>query len=82
MFTGGPPLVKAATGEEVTKEQLGGAEICAAIAGSAHNVAPDDAAALDMARRYLSYFPSSRHQPPPRRDAPTPDGVASRSCSS
>jgi acetyl-CoA carboxylase carboxyltransferase component len=33
-------------------------------------VAPDDAAALDLARRYLSYFPSNRHQPPPRRDGP------------
>jgi acetyl-CoA carboxylase carboxyltransferase component len=70
MFTGGPPLVKAATGEDVTKEELGGAEVCTEIAGSAHNVAADDAAALDMARRYLSYFPSNRHQAPPRRDGP------------
>jgi acetyl-CoA carboxylase carboxyltransferase component len=70
MFTGGPPLVKAATGEDVTKEELGGAEVCAEIAGSAHNVAADDAAALDLARRYLSYFPSSRNQAPPRRDGP------------
>ena len=39
MFTGGPPLVKAAIGEDVTKEELGGVEVCAEIAGSAHNVA-------------------------------------------
>ncbi len=39
MFTGGPPLVKAATGEDVTKEELGGARICTELAGSAHNVA-------------------------------------------
>ncbi|MAG34166.1 MAG: acetyl-CoA carboxylase carboxyltransferase subunit [Deltaproteobacteria bacterium] len=57
MFTGGPPLVKAATGEDVTKEELGGAKVCAEIAGSAHNVTPDDASALALARRYLSYFP-------------------------
>ena len=57
MFTGGPPLVKAATGEDITKEELGGARICAEIAGSAHNVVPDDPSALALARQYLSYFP-------------------------
>lgn len=57
MFTGGPPLVKAATGEDITKEELGGARICAEIAGTAHQVTPDDASALALARRYLSYFP-------------------------
>jgi methylmalonyl-CoA decarboxylase subunit alpha len=70
MFTGGPPLVKAATGEDVTKEQLGGPEVCAEIAGTAHNVAPDDAAAIALARRYLSYFPSHRGEPAPRRSGP------------
>jgi len=68
MFTGGPPLVKAAIGEEVTKEELGGPRVCAEIAGTAHNVVDDDAAAIDLARRYLSYFPSHRDAPPPRRD--------------
>ena len=57
MFTGGPPLVKAATGEDVTKEELGGAQICTEIAGSAHNVVSDDEAAIGLARDYLKYFP-------------------------
>jgi acetyl-CoA carboxylase carboxyltransferase component len=70
MFTGGPPLVKAATGEDVTKEELGGAALCAEIAGTAHNVAPDDAAAIALARRYLGYFPQNRWEPPPRREGP------------
>jgi len=70
MFTGGPPLVKAATGEDVTKEELGGAKICTEIAGTAHNLAPDDPAAIEMARRYLTYFPQNRFEPPPRRDGP------------
>jgi acetyl-CoA carboxylase carboxyltransferase component len=70
MFTGGPPLVKAATGEDVTKEELGGARICTEIAGTAHNVAPDDASAIELARRYLGYFPQSRFEPPPRRAGP------------
>lgn len=68
MFTGGPPLVKAATGEDVTKEELGGARLCAQVAGTAHNVAPDDSAAIALARRYLAYFPSNRDLPPPQRD--------------
>ncbi len=70
MFTGGPPLVKAATGEDVTKEELGGAALCAEIAGTAHNVEPDDAAAIALARRYLGYFPQNRWEPPPRREGP------------
>ncbi|MCH2169175.1 acetyl-CoA carboxylase carboxyltransferase subunit [Myxococcota bacterium] len=68
MFTGGPPLVKAALGEDVTKEELGGAKICTEIAGSAHNVAGDDASAIEMARRYLSYLPQNREGTPPRCD--------------
>ncbi len=70
MFSGGPPLVKAATGEEVTKQALGGPEVCAEIAGTAHNVAADDAAAIDLARSYLSYFPQSRDAKPPRCENP------------
>jgi len=73
MFTGGPPLVKAATGEEITKEELGGARICAEIAGSAHNVVPDDASALALARRYLSYFPRRRGAERPTRSGPDTD---------
>jgi acetyl-CoA carboxylase carboxyltransferase component len=70
MFTGGPPLVKAALGEDVTKEELGGPKVCAEIAGTAHNVAPDDPSAIELARRYLAYMPQNRHEPAPRRDGP------------
>ena len=70
MFTGGPPLVKAALGEDVTKEELGGVKVHVEQSGVAHNAAPDDEAALDMARRYLSYFPLHRGQPAPRRTGP------------
>jgi acetyl-CoA carboxylase carboxyltransferase component len=73
MFTGGPPLVKAAIGEDVTKEELGGAKVCAEIAGTAHNVAKDDAEAIALARRYLSFFPSQRGGRVPRRDGPDTD---------
>jgi methylmalonyl-CoA decarboxylase subunit alpha len=68
IFTGGPDLVKAATGEEVTAHQLGGWEVAVKAAGTVHNVAEDDAAAITAIRDYLGYFPSNRHEPAPRRD--------------
>jgi len=70
MFTGGPPLVQAALGQAVSKEELGGPQVCAEIAGTAHNVAKDDAEAVALARRYLSFFPSNRLGAAPRREGP------------
>jgi acetyl-CoA carboxylase carboxyltransferase component len=69
MFTAGPPLVKAATGEEVTKEELGGPQIHVELTGVAHNVVDDDAAALALCRRYLSFFPSNAWSAPPGVEA-------------
>jgi acetyl-CoA carboxylase carboxyltransferase component len=66
MFTAGPPLVKAATGEEVTKEELGGPQIHVEVSGVAHNVVAADDAALALCRRYLSYFPANAWSTPPR----------------
>jgi acetyl-CoA carboxylase carboxyltransferase component len=70
MFTGGPPLVQAALGQAVSKEELGGPQVCAEIAGTAHNVAKDDAEAVALARRYLSFFPCNRLEAAPRREGP------------
>ncbi|WP_139589179.1 acyl-CoA carboxylase subunit beta [Mycobacterium ulcerans] len=64
IFTAGPPVVKESTGEDISKEDLGGPDIALA-SGVIHNVADDDAAALDMIRRYLSYFPPSAWSYPP-----------------
>ena len=50
IFLGGPPLVKAATGEDVTAEELGGAEVHARTSGVADHYALDDAHALRIAR--------------------------------
>jgi 3-methylcrotonyl-CoA carboxylase beta subunit len=50
IFLAGPPLVKAATGEEVTAEELGGAEIHATISGVVDHIANDDYHALGIAR--------------------------------
>jgi acetyl-CoA carboxylase carboxyltransferase component len=58
IFTAGPPVVRDATGEEITKEDLGGPEVAVA-SGLVHNIGRDDADAIDQLRTYLSYFPSS-----------------------
>ena len=68
VFSAGPPLVKAATGEDVTKEELGGTAVHTATSGVAHNAAPDDAAALALVRRYLAFFPSNAWERPPRAE--------------
>jgi acetyl-CoA carboxylase carboxyltransferase component len=65
LFSAGPPLVLAAMGEEITKEALGGTAVHTAASGVAHNAAPDDRAAIDLVRRYLSYFPSNAWEHPP-----------------
>ena len=69
MFTGGPPLVKAATGEDVTREELGGPQVCVHTAGSVHNLAADDVKAISLARQYLGFFPSNRSLAAPRRES-------------
>jgi len=65
LFSAGPPLVKEATGEDVTKDELGGTAVHTTVSGVAHNAAVDDGAALDLVRRYLAYFPSNAWQYPP-----------------
>ena len=54
IFLGGPPLVKAATGEEVTAEELGGADVHTRLSGVADYFAEDDAHALHIARTIVS----------------------------
>lgn len=57
IFIGGPPLVKAATGEEVTAEELGGGDVHTAISGVADHLANDDADALKICRKIVSGLP-------------------------
>ena len=54
IFLGGPPLVKAATGEDVTAEELGGAEVHTKISGVADHLAENDLDALRIAREIVS----------------------------
>ena len=69
IFLGGPPLVKAATGEEVTAEDLGGGDVHTRISGVSDYLAADDRDALDITRRL---FENLGGPVPPRlrRDEP------------
>lgn len=65
MFLTGPDVLKAATGEEVDAQQLGGADIHMGISGIAHLTAPDEAATLALTRRVFGYLPSNNIENPP-----------------
>jgi 3-methylcrotonyl-CoA carboxylase beta subunit len=58
IFLGGPPLVKAAIGEEVSAEELGGGDVHTRISGVADHLAESDAHALHLARRVVANFNS------------------------
>ena len=57
MFLAGPPLLKAATGEVATEEDLGGAEMHASIAGTAEYIAENDADGIRIARELMAKIP-------------------------
>jgi len=63
IFLGGPPLVKAATGEDVTPEELGGADVHTRLSGVADYFADDDAHALEIARTIVSSLTSVKRWP-------------------
>ncbi len=65
MHITGPDVVKAVTHEEVTSEELGGAEVHAARSGVAAFSAPDDRACLALLRRLFSYLPLNNAEGPP-----------------
>ncbi|MDP4508232.1 carboxyl transferase domain-containing protein [Nonomuraea turcica] len=75
IFLGGPPLVKAATGEEVTAEELGGGDLHARVSGVTDHLAEDDAHALAIVRDIVSTLAPHPPRPwetiapePPRHD--------------
>jgi acetyl-CoA carboxylase carboxyltransferase component len=65
MSLGGPPLVRAVVGEDVTAEELGGSRVHTEVSGVADLEVPDDRACIQAVKDYLSYFPSSNLEPPP-----------------
>jgi 3-methylcrotonyl-CoA carboxylase beta subunit len=63
IFLGGPPLVKAATGEEVTAEELGGADVHCKNSGVTDYYAVDDNHALNITRTIVSHLNRKKYQP-------------------
>src|SRR5919202_144045 len=63
IFLGGPPLVKAATGEEVTAEELGGADVHTRRSGVADHFARDDEHALAIVRQVVENLNSQKRIP-------------------
>ncbi|MEV4217656.1 carboxyl transferase domain-containing protein [Nonomuraea sp. NPDC049725] len=75
IFLGGPPLVKAATGEEVSAEELGGGDLHARVSGVTDHLAEDDAHALAIVRDIVATLGPRAERPwdtvapePPRHD--------------
>ncbi|MGH2725885.1 MAG: acyl-CoA carboxylase subunit beta, partial [Actinomycetota bacterium] len=72
MALGGPHLVKAAVGEDVTEQEMGGSQVHNKISGVADLEVADDNECIDAIRTYLSFFPSSNLEKPPIRVASDP----------
>jgi propionyl-CoA carboxylase beta subunit len=72
MFITGPDVVKTVTGEEVTLEELGGADAHAVKSGVAHLTAADDATVLEEARYLLSFLPQNNRRATPYDDPVDP----------
>ncbi len=82
IFLGGPPLVKAATGETVSAEDLGGADVHARLSGVVDHYAASDAHALEIARGIIASLPerptpaiAAREPDPPAYDPAELDGI-------
>ncbi len=72
IFLGGPPLVKAATGEIVTSEELGGADVHCRESGVTDHMAEDDAHALSIARDIVSHLNDQKQIPVKLRESREP----------
>ncbi len=79
MFVTGPDVIKAVTGESVSHEELGGAEVHATVSGVASFVYDDEKACLDDVRYLISLLPSNCHELPPVAETGDPP---ERSCPS
>src|SRR5512132_1794310 len=72
MALAGPHLVRAAIGEDVTQEELGGSRVHTRKSGVGDLEVDSDEACIQAIKDYLSFFPSHCEEPPPRREASDP----------
>ena len=59
MYLGSPRMAEMVIGEKVTLEEMGGAKMHTSVSGCGHFLVATDEEGIDLARRYLSYFPSN-----------------------
>ncbi|MBC6450575.1 acyl-CoA carboxylase subunit beta [Actinokineospora xionganensis] len=78
MVVTGPDVLRAATGEEITLDDLGGARVNATVSGNAHYLATDEADAIDWVKTLLGYLPANNRDSAPEYDDDTaPEVTAS-----
>ncbi len=66
MYLGSPRMAQMVIGEDVSLEEMGGARMHTGVSGCAHQLVKSDEEGIELARRYLSYFPTNwETQPPP-----------------
>jgi acetyl-CoA carboxylase carboxyltransferase component len=65
MYLGSPRMAEMVIGEKVSLEEMGGARMHTGVSGCAHELVSTDQEGIELARRYLSYFPSNWEEEPP-----------------
>src|SRR4051812_47438229 len=74
MYLGSPRMAEMVIGEKVTLEEMGGARMHTGVSGCGHMLVKTDEEGIDLAKRYLSYFPTNWEQEPPPAPPAEPAG--------
>jgi len=74
MYLGSPRMAEMVIGEKVTLEEMGGAKMHTAVSGCGHFLVASDEDGIDLAQRYLSYFPTNWREQPPTAPPAEPAG--------
>jgi acetyl-CoA carboxylase carboxyltransferase component len=74
MYLGSPRMAEMAIGEKVTLEEMGGARMHTGVSGCGHFLVKSDEEGIDVAKRYLSFFPRSWREEPPTAPPAEPSG--------
>jgi propionyl-CoA carboxylase beta subunit len=77
MYLGSPRMAEMVIGEKVTLEEMGGARMHTGVSGVGHFLVGSDEEGIDLAKRYLSYFPQNWHEEPPTAPPQAPSSRAS-----
>lgn len=74
LFLAGPTVIRESTGEEVSFEDLGSAEVHSTVSGVVHLVAEDERECLDKIKLLLDYLPQNNREKPQKKNTGDPDG--------